>query len=220
MRDEELALNVRERADAIAPPLCDDLDRASDALAPRIRVRRECEHAATCGKRLEHRVGLALLVRGGSTDRVHQKHEVGRTDFGMLVIRHWLDRRDSVNRWRPDEMDACCVLAETRNARGTLAACWKVDVRELRDRMAHRLVGDALGTISAVNVCDTDATDRCSACCRKCLDAIAKHDDDIGRKPLEVRCQRGHAATKCCSIGKSTCFARTLHLEPMHAMAA
>ena len=220
VRDEELALDVHEGANPVAPPLGDDLNRASDSDAPRVGVRRKREHAATRGERLKHGVGLTLFLCVGTSNWMHQEDKVRRADLRMLIRRHGRDRRQSIDRRRPDKVNACGVFAKPCDARGALLARWEVDMRELRDCMTHRLVGDTFRTIAAMNVRNADTADRCSARGGKRLDAIAEHDDDGGSEPLANRGERRDSATERGGVCHSTRLARALHLEPMHAMAA
>jgi hypothetical protein len=116
-------------------------------------------------------------------------------------------------------MNPSRLFAKPRDARCTLAARGKVDVRELRDCMSHRLIGDAFRTIAAVNVRDADSTDRCRARSGKRLDAIAEYDHDVGREPPKKCGERGNTTAKRGSVGKSARLARSLHLETVHSMA-
>jgi hypothetical protein len=220
MRDEEFAFYVRERADAIASPLSDDLNRASDTLAPRIGVRRKCEHAASRRQRFENGVGIALLLRIGTANWMHQENKVWCTDFSMLMMRDRSNLSDAINRWRADEMNTRGILAKTRNPCGTLAACWKVHVRELRDGMSHGFVSNTFCTISAMNVRDANSANRSSACSGKRFDAVPKYDHNIRREPLKECSECTDSATKRCSVGDTTRLTGTLHFESMHTMAA
>jgi hypothetical protein len=219
VRNEEFALDMYEGANPVAPPLCDDLNRARDSDAPRVGVRRECEHSAAGGERLKHGVGFSLLFRVSAPNWMHEEHKIRRTNLCMLVRRHGLDQLESIDRRRPDQMNPSRLFAKPRDARCTLSARGKVDVRELRDCMSHRLIGDAFRTIAAVNVRDADSTDRCRARSGKRLDAIAEYDHDVGREPLKKCGERGNTTAKRGSVGKSARLARSLHLETVHSMA-
>ena len=78
---------------------------------------------------------------------------------GDGVDRRGLDLGQAIDRGRAHEMDARGVLAKPQETRGARRACREVDVRELRDGVADRLVGDAFRAVAAMHVRHADPGD-------------------------------------------------------------
>ena len=77
-------------------------------------------------------------------------------------------------------MDALAVFAHLFKAVGALGRGGQVQVGELADGVAHRLVGDALGAIAPVQVSDALPPHRGGGGGGEGLDAVAQHDDPVG----------------------------------------
>ena len=60
-------------------------------------------------------------------------------------------------------------------------------MRELADRMPHRLVGNAFRTVPAMNVCKVNAPPARRARRRQRFDAVAQHHPDARPQLLERR---------------------------------
>jgi hypothetical protein len=117
-------------------------------------------------------------------------------------------------------MNARSLLAETLDARSTLCTRWKMDMRKLRDRVAHRFVRNTFCAIAAVDVGNANAANRRRTRCSKRFNSITEDDDKLRRKLLKQRRQRRHAATNCRRISEAPRFARALHDKRMHTMSA
>ena len=151
---------------------------------------------------------------------MHEEDEVGRAERRVRVVRCGRDRREPVDRGGTHEVDARWILAETDDSLGAPGARGEMQVRELGDRVAHRLVGDALGAVAAVDVRDAHAGDRRRTRGGERLDPVAEDDDGVGRDAGEEFGEGRHASAERGRIGGAPRLARALHLEAVDAVPA
>ena len=76
-------------------------------------------------------------------------------------------------------MNARSLLAETLDAGSTLCTRWKMDVRKLRNRVAHRFVRNTFCAIAAVDVGNANAANRRRTRCRKRFNSITKNNHKV-----------------------------------------
>ena len=74
------------------------------------------------------------------------------------------------------------VFAHADEAATALGGRRKVQMRELADRVPHRLVGHALGPVAPVDVGEVDAADAGCRRGRERFDAVAQYEHDVGRQ--------------------------------------
>ena len=101
---------------------------------------------------------------------------------------------EAVEARRADDVDAIRQFAHQDNALGRVAGCGQVNVRELCDRMAERVVKIAGGHVAAVNVGQSAAGRHRRERTGERLDAVAKDHDDVAFRGFEKSRNAGHAA--------------------------
>jgi hypothetical protein len=114
-------------------------------------------------------------------------------------------------------MDARRIFSQPKQSRGTRGTGRKVQVREFGDRMANRLIGDTLGSIAAVNMCDADTRNRSSTGGGKRFDSIAEYEHNIGVALATEFRHTTDTSTEGECICEATGFTFALHLEAPHS---
>ncbi|GDX97716.1 hypothetical protein LBMAG48_01200 [Phycisphaerae bacterium] len=86
-----------------------------------------------------------------------------------------------------------------------------MQLRELRDSVAHRFISDAFSAVAAVNMGKSKTADARSTGSGKCFDAISQHDNPVRFEMRKAAAKACDAAPERFNVFEPTCATRDLH---------
>ena len=171
-------------------------DLTSNRLASRIVIRIQNQSASMFDRGIQNRRGKSELLIETNSGSMVKDNGPGTSQIPIEPFFEGRERFEIVDRGRPDDMDHRRIKSHPNESFSTGLGRWKVKIRELTDRMSHRLVRDSLRPISTVKMSEWYPRNGGRGCRGEGLYPIPQNHQEIGTNPGEGIRTSGNASAQ------------------------